>query len=467
MSIRLWTVLILAIFFHSCNTTSPNEVIDGILIVPENRLNPDSRTLKLAYKVLKAKKADSLKAPILYLQGGPGVPTLIMEENWKNHPFRNNRDIVLMDQRGTGASSDADCSNIGKAIIAVVRQDLSAKEELKALDSIFNQCSKVLNKKGVDLAGYNSQENAADFEALRKDLGYAQWNLLGASYGSRLGLTIMRDFPNSVRSSIFVGVFAPESQLLGETVIHFEKSLFEVLRRCEQSEKCNSRYPNLKNRLLNILKKLKSEPLHLDYDSQPFVLNRRDALLILHQSLYSRQSIAGIPEIIEAMEKGNSKPINEVLQRIEFNYNIVNWPMNNSVMAYEELPFIDSLEIINAQGKSELGFDIMTFEGFNSLSDWHPFRAEVLENQPVISDIPTLMVSGSLDPVNPISNSIEALRYLKNGYGVVFPDESHDLANPCFLQIAENFLNNPFHKPDLDCSTIRQPIEWNLHQRSQ
>ena len=159
----------------------------------------------------------------------------------------------------------------------------------------------------------------------------------------------MRDFPNSVRSSIFVGVFAPESQLLGETVIHFEKSLFEVLRRCEQSEKCNSRYPNLKNRLLNILKKLKSEPLHLDYDSQPFVLNRRDALLILHQSLYSRQSIAGIPEIIEAMEKGNSEPINEVLQRIEFNYNIVNWPMNNSVMAYEELPFIDSLEIINAQ----------------------------------------------------------------------------------------------------------------------
>mgnify|MGYP003638764192 FL=1 len=466
MSIRLWTVLILAIFFHSCNTTSPNEVIDGILIVPENRLNPDSRTLKLAYKVLKAKKADSLKAPILYLQGGPGVPTLIMEENWKNHPFRNNRDIVLMDQRGTGASSDADCSNIGKAIIAVVRQDLSAKEELKALDSIFNQCSKVLNKKGVDLAGYNSQENAADFEALRKDLGYEQWNLLGASYGSRLGLTIMRDFPSSVRSSIFVGVFPPESQLFGETIIDFEKSLFEVLKRCEQSEKCNSRYPHLKNRLLSILKKLKSEPLRLDYDSKPFILNRRDALLLLHQSLYSRQTIAEIPEIIQAIEKGNSAPINKVLQRIEFMYNLVHWPMNNSVMAYEELPFMDSVEIINTQKKSELGFDIMTFEGLNSLSDWHAFRAEAHENQPVISDIPTLMVSGGLDPITPKRNSVEALKYLKNGYGVDFPDESHDLANPCFLQITQDFLNNPFHKPDLNCSTIRQPVEWNLYHQS-
>lgn len=136
-------------------------------------------------------------------------------------------------------------------------------------------------------------------------------------------------------------------------------------------------------------------------------------------------------------------------------------------MPYEELPFIDSLEIINAHAKSELRFDITTFEGFNSLSDWHPFRASVLENQPVISDVSTLMVSGSLDPVTPISNSIEALKHLKNGYGVVFPDESHDLlANPCFLKIAEDFLNNPFQKPDLDCSTIRQPIEWNLYQQS-
>ena len=463
---RPWTVLIMVVLFYACNTTPSNEVIAGILEVPENRLNPNSRTLKLAYKVLKAKKSDSLKAPILYLQGGPGASTLIMEEYWKNHPLREDRDIVLMDQRGTGASV-ANCIDMGKAIIEIARQDLNPKEELWALDSIFNQCKEAVNKKGVDLAGYTSQENAADFDALRKDLGYEQWNLLGASYGSRLGLTIMRDFPNSVRSSIFVGVFAPESQLSGETVIDFEKSLFEVLSRCEQNEKCNSRYPHLKNRLLNILKKLKEKPLRLDYHSKPFILNRRDALLLLHQSLYSRQSIVDIPQLIEAMEKGNSEPINSTLQRIEFLYNLINWPMNNSIMAYEELPFIDSLEIISAQEKSELGFDILTFEGFNSLSDWHPFRAPVLENQPVISEIPTLMVSGGLDPVTPIRTANQALKHLKNGYGVLFPDESHDLANPCFLQITEEFLNNPFRKPNLDCSTTSQPLEWNLAKPSQ
>ena len=73
------------------------------------------------------------------------------------------------------------------------------------------------------------------------------------------------------------------------------------------------------------------------------------------------------------------------------------------------------------------------------------------------------MVSGGLDPITPYKNSADAFKYLKNGYGVVFPDESHNLSNPCFLQIAQDFLNNPLHKPDLDCSIIRQPIEWNLN----
>ena len=463
---RTWTVLIIAILLCSCNTTPPNVVLNGILEVPENRLNSDSQTLRLAYKVLKAKKTDSLKAPILFLQGGPGASTLIMENYWKNHPLRNDRDIVLMDQRGTGASA-ANCIDMGKAIIDILKQNLNAKEELWALDSIFNQCKEAVNQKGIDLAGYTSQENAADFEDLREDLGYEQWNLFGASYGSRLGLTIMRDFPNSVRSSILVGVFTPESQLSGEMFIDFEKSLFEVLRRCEQNEKCNSRYPHLKNRLLNVLKKLKAEPLRLDFNSEPFILNRRDALLLLHQSLNSRWSIVDIPQLIEAMEKGKSEPITNSLQRIEFLYNLINWPMNNSIMAYEEQPFIDSLEIISAQEKSELGFDILTYEGFNSLSDWHTFRAPVLENQPVISEIPTLMVSGGLDPVTPVSNANQALKHLENGYGVIFPDESHDLGNPCFLQIAEEFLNNPFRKPNLDCSTIRQPLGWNLAKSSQ
>ena len=105
-------------------------------------------------------------------------------------------------------------------------------------------------------------------------------------------------------------------------------------------------------------------------------------------------------------------------------------------MAYEELPFVDSLEMNNVVENSELRFDITTFEGFAQLSDWHPYRAPALENLAVVSETPTLMASGGLDPVTPISNAKGALKYLKNGYELTFLDESHRLLfNPCFFQI--------------------------------
>jgi pimeloyl-ACP methyl ester carboxylesterase len=216
--------LLLLVVLFACNKTSPGEVLDGVLKVPENRNNPNSRTLKLVYKVLKAKETDSTKAPIVYLQGGPGAATLIMEEFWANHPLRTDRDIVLMDQRGTG-ESEANCIKSKKALFTVMRQDYDIEEDYEATKILLAECKKTIQKEGVDLEGYNSRENAADFEDLRKALGCKKWNLFGASYGSRLGLTIMRDFPESVRSAILLGVFPPESNLFGDRVRSVDISL--------------------------------------------------------------------------------------------------------------------------------------------------------------------------------------------------------------------------------------------------
>lgn len=460
---RLWFIIILAILLYACDNTPKFKTIDGILKVPENRNNPDSRTLKLAYKVLKAKDTTSGKAPIVYLQGGPGAATLVMESFWENHPFRNDRDIVLMDQRGTG-ESEAYCIEAGNDMFAILRKDLDPKGEDEAIDSILSKCKEEIKHKGIDLAGYTSRESAADFEDLRKVLGYKKWNLLGASYGSRLGLTIMRDFPKSVRSSVLIGILAPENYLFEGFIPNFESSLFSVLERCEENKDCYKRYPNLKERLLKTLNKIRAAPLHLNYKGEPLVLNSQDALFLLHQSLYSRYSISNIPILIESLEKEEKEMINSALERVEFIYGFVNWPMNYSVMAYEELPFSDFESIDETLKHSALGFDLPSYSstGIKALMGWHSFRAPSIENQSVISEIPTLMVSGSLDPVTPPSNAKEALGSLKNGYELVFQDDSHEIFNSCFFQIAEDFLNDPSQKPNIDCSLVRNPIEWNV-----
>jgi len=460
---RSWTILILAVLLYACNSTSSNEVIDGILEVPENRKNSDSRTLKLVYKVLKAKKVDSLKAPIVYLQGGPGGATLIMEEFWENHPLRNDRDIVLMDQRGTGAS-EANCIEMGDATFAIMRQDLDIEGEIKALKTILSECKETMKHDAVDLEGYTSKENAADFEDLRKVLGYEKWNLFGVSYGSKLGLTIMRDFPNSVRSSVLAGILSPETDFINDYAQNFEQSLLSVLERCEKNEDCNNQYPNLKDRLLKVLTKLQSEPLHFDYEGEPFVLNPQDALLVLFISLYDRHSIGNIPLLIEALESGETESLVNTVKYIESIYNFINWPMNYSIMIYEELAFYDELAMLEFLKRSEftVNLPLSTDLGIEFLNNWHSFRASEFENKAVVSEIPTLMTSGGLDHVTPIRNATAALKHLKNGYELIFPDDGHNLYNPCFFQITEDFLNDPYHKPDLDCSTIRKPIEWNL-----
>ncbi len=459
---RSWIVLILLVFLCACNSTPTYETIDGILEVPENREKPNSRTLQLVYKVLKAKDTNTRKAPIVILQGGPGGATLIMEAFWKNHPLRNDRDIVLMDQRGTGAS-EANCTEFGDASFAILRQNLDREGEIKALDTIMSDCKRTMENNGVDLAGYTSKENAADFEDLRKALKYKKWNLFGGSYGSRLGLTIIRDFPKSVRSSVLTGILAPETNLINGSIQNFENSFISVLKRCEKNEGCNTRYPNLKKRLLKVLMKLQTDPLHFDYEDKPLVLNSQDALLLLYVSLYDRHSIGNIPSLIEALENGEIEPLRNALKGIEYLYNLINWPMNYSVTAYEELPFYNEADMVKALKQFEIGFEpASVISGIKSLSDWHSYRATDFENQAVTSEIPTLMVSGGLDHVTPPSNAKEALKHLKNGYEMLFLDEAHNLLNPCFFQIAEDFMNDPLHKPDLSCSSELNPIEWNL-----
>lgn len=462
MNTRLCTILLLLVILSTCNKTSPEKVLDGTLKVPENRNDPNSRTLQLVYKVLKAKKPDSTKVPVVYLQGGPGGATLFMEGFWANHPLRDDRDIVLMDQRGTGAS-EANCINIGEALFAVMTKDYNVEQDYEATATLLAECKKKIQQKGVDFEGYNSKENAADFEDLRKALGYKKWNLYGASYGSRLGLTIMRDFPKSVRSAILLGVFPPESNIFGDRVRSIDKSLLTVFQKCEEDKGCNSRYPNLKERMQKVLIKMQTKPLRFDYKGNPFVLNSHDAFLLLFVSLYDRHSIGNIPFFIEALENGEPKPVIEFLKAFESFFSLINLPMNYSVDAYEELPFYDESDLDMAIEQSEFG---SAFTFYNSavklLTDWHSYRATSIENRPVVSKIPTLMVSGGLDQVTPPSNAIEALKYLTNGYEVIFPDESHHFFNPCLFKITEEFMNDPFQKPEIDCSSERKPIEWNL-----
>ncbi len=410
---------------------------------------------------MKAKNSTSRKDPIVYLQGGPGGATLFMAYFFRDHSFRLDRDIVLMDQRGTGASA-AICTNFGEEMLAIIAQDLSPAEEYNLLLEKVANCKKEVKKKQVDVSGYNSRENAADFEDLRKQLGYKQWNLFGGSYGSRLGLTLMRDFPQSIRSSILFGVFPPEIDLYRNFIGNFKASLFRTFDACANDLDCNKKYPDLKTQFAEAIEQLQNAPIHFKNNGEDFALNAQDALLVMHQLLYSKTSIAQVPSYIDAIRTKNKTTLQRILQPSLANFGLINAAMYMSVNAYEELPFNGDLafkEDLNRTIEIPLAPAFFSSDA-KTLEQWHPFRADSIENAAVVSNIPTLVANGDFDPVTPSSNAALVAQSLSHSYLVTFAWESHNLFSSCFFEICSTFLDTPDQQPDFSCVSSKPSIPW-------
>ncbi|MCA9904902.1 MAG: alpha/beta fold hydrolase, partial [Anaerolineae bacterium] len=178
-----------------------DDVDCGLLFVPEDRTDPDSATIELAVAILYASEDDVQPDPIIYLAGGPGGNAVDELEAWVDIPYIQDRDLILLDQRGTGYSFPS----------------LNCPEIEESEDDATQACRDRLVADGVNLQAYNSAENAADVADLRVALGYDEWNLYGISYGTRLAQTIVRDYPQGIRSVILDSAYPLAANLQVET----------------------------------------------------------------------------------------------------------------------------------------------------------------------------------------------------------------------------------------------------------
>jgi pimeloyl-ACP methyl ester carboxylesterase len=194
----------------------------GYLTVPENYAEPNGTQIRLAVAIARHPSGNPEPDPIVYLEGGPGgspLEFLYLTFNTQYQAlFETNRDIVIFDQRGIGYSEPAlDCPEMQALNIELLDYELDGatltQDELDTLlvDSLM-ACGETLSVDN-DLSAYNSASNAADVESLRMALGYEQINLWGISYGTRLALTIMRDYPDGIRSVVIDSVYTPDVNL--------------------------------------------------------------------------------------------------------------------------------------------------------------------------------------------------------------------------------------------------------------
>ena len=237
----------------------------GFVAVPENRARPTGRTITVAAAVMRAPSPHPKADPIVFLNGGPSfgaISSFAVDLCFGGAAYTRDRDVILVDTRGTGLSQPRlSCPEFDRAnVSAFYSTPFVGSSNVADFTRAIRACRDRLTADGIDLPAYNSAESAADLEALRRALGYRQWNLFALSADGVLGLTYMRLFPGGIRSAVVDSGQSPQ-HLWG---LDYYRGLNELLERvfagCAANAACNAAYPNIRSVFFDLVHRLQRHP---------------------------------------------------------------------------------------------------------------------------------------------------------------------------------------------------------------
>jgi len=431
----------------------------GYVVVPERHAAPDGPTIRLPVAVRRATSADARPDPLLLAQGGPGGDAFeVFSILVPNTEIAATRDIVVFNQRGTPyAEPELSCPETDEALAEMLAAP--PEEAQRLYDEALSACAARLQAEGVDLSAYNSLENAADVPLIARALGYDEYNFYGVSYGTLLGLHLMRNHPEGLRSVILDSVVAPDVNFIAELPESEDRIYAEVFAACAADPVCNEQYPNLEERFYALLADYKTNPRTLTL-TDPETGERYDAQLddqglrsLVYQLLYVARMPAVLPKVIADLEAGDTRYVEAMWPLFVFDQ-LVAEGMYYSVICAEDAdidPNAAPLETLRPELAETARDDLQTY--IDSCALWPVETLDPSIDDPVVSDIPTLLLSGGFDPVTPAPFAEAAAAGLSRAYVLVDPAASHGVAfqSECPNQIIQAFLDDPTTPPDSSC----------------
>lgn len=435
----------------------------GYLVVPERRDRPTERMIRLHVAVFKSTATQPAPDPVVYLDGGPGGETLkitpfVFEDRYA--PLLRERDLIVYDQRGAGFSEPSlDCPELTELDFELLDDNLTAAELNRRYVEVSLACRDRLVGEGIDLSAYTSIESAADLDDLRQALGYETWNLYGISYGTRLALTAMRDHPQGIRSVVIDSVL-PLTWDVTEIPAGADRAFQRLFDGCAADEACNRAYPHLRETFARLVAELNAEPAMvrvtnpLSGERQTVLLNGAVVVDTLFLALYSSSTIPSLPFMITAARGGNHEPLAQEAMFGALQGEFISEGMYYSVWCNEEVPFSTQAELAAADDPFPEQVGVFDMAPFGEIcAAWGAGQAAAVEDQPVISNIPTLVFAGEYDPITPPAYGRIAAQTLPNSFFFEFPGMSHGVSasGGCAQGMMREFLANPARSPDAAC----------------
>lgn len=450
---------------------APDEKIEcGLLVVPENRHKAASRPIQLPVMIFRSRSASPLPDPILFMSGGPGNSTVTGRRSGKGLPFLDDRDYILLEQRGARyARPSLECPAInalkGQSAAGLLR-DSAAQS---ALATAAAACRDALIASGIDLDAYTSDATADDIEDLRTVLGYVKWNLLSLSYSTRLMLTVLRKHPGGVRSVVLDSVLPPEVNFDETATANLRRALDLVVDQCAVDRACGAAFPDLSRRFADLVAAADRQPLPLDVkDSKGQRASIRGAEVVdaLYAALHDPQTIPLIPRIIRDAADGRYGELTPLVTGNQGPSSFA-WGLRLSVWCGEEMPFEDASRVA-AQTAPALGLGGIDERAASVevCRAWHVAAAGPAENEAVTSAVPALIFAGEFDPDTPPMWGRQLLASMPNAVYVEMRGRSHGAGfSACGGQIVTAFLRAPGAPLPVDCALKLRGADFSLSAR--
>lgn len=446
----------------------PPDVECGYLTVLENRAKPDGRRIRIFVMRAPAQSLARRSDPIVFLSGGPGGAGSFEVAAMVGLGLNANRDVIFVDQRGTHrADPRLPCNTWERFIFDSVSLPFAADSTSVAENLTIKACRDELTAAGYDVASYNTTENAADIAELRTALGIEQWNVYGVSYGTKLALSVLRDHPQGIRSVVLDSVSPPTNNIV-EVWWTAPATLFkEIFAACTAQPSCAAAYPNLETDFYASVNRLDQTPVvvqRTDESGQPIAVNIDGFSFVYTLNMISeRNSVAPIPKLMDDTARGKYEAIADTYLGTRGLPAFIG--LGGSALAFTifcaEHANLTTAAATLAASKAALPafpervLKVQPKQGrlFSMCPIWDVPKAAPSVGARIVSDVPVLIIEGSMDAATAPHWVDMVTPDLRNSQVVPFPHTGHSVLgkSACSLSLMSAFLDDPKRVVDSSC----------------
>ena len=457
-----------------------------LLEVPENRENPESRFIELNVIRINSRwgKEDfedeteetglepgRRDDPVIYLTGGPGVKASYYIGRLREHRILDHRDLYILEQRGIGYSDDFCPQYAGRKPGS---DDVATFEEsLAAVNERTRFCAENARAAGVDLGGYNTVENARDVKALRRALGFEQWNVWGISYGSILGQAYVKEDPEGILAVALDAIMpldVRDSDQHWRIIDWYVRDLEKLQAICDAQPDCAHHYPDMIGRLRQAVESVRGNPIEVEaFDTESFPSGKARIFenvvaMLPFVFLYEQKNYPAMPALIYAWADAVERRDEEVFIAIVSMMSGSGF-FNSSQGMSNAIHCIDGGRAAqaraNARDREEypiLGTALGTAEsdqaGLALCEELGMATRPDSDYTAVHTDLPSLIIEGDMDPITPPPNAKAILPGFINATYVEFPFAGHGPSRSVEGggAMLNAFFDDPAGEPDLDCT---------------